>query len=87
MEWWQWQEHGDSRPQEYDIKVVVYTQMTEQQLESRFPVVPEKNQDFRYLKYEDAMAYLDKHIEENVMEPVTQTLSSTRRSLKDHFAQ
>jgi hypothetical protein len=24
MEWWQWDNHGDSRPRKYPIKVVIY---------------------------------------------------------------
>ncbi len=78
MQWWQWEAHGDSRPREYDIKVVVYRGMALSTVENRFPVAPDKQQDYRYVEYLEALAYLDRVIAEDLMSSVTQALSATR---------
>lgn len=85
-EWWQWQESGGDRPaQDFDIKVIVYRGATVEELTERFPLIPEKFIDSRYLKYQDAMTYLDKHIAENAIPELTQRLGATRAKLVGHF--
>jgi hypothetical protein len=81
MDWWQWQPHGDSRPRHYEIKVVVYRGLALDRVKVRYPVVPEKNKDYRYIEYVAALAYLDEKIGDDVMEPVTSTLKSTRQKI------
>jgi hypothetical protein len=50
MEWWQWNEHGDSRPAEYDIRVVVYRNASTEEIEKKYPIVENKKQDFPVFK-------------------------------------
>lgn len=86
QDWWQWQPHGDSRPTDYEIKVVVYTDTTTENIRAKFPVDPNQNKDYRYLEYENAVEYLDQHINDNVMEAVTRQLINTRTKIISHFA-
>ncbi len=81
MDWWQWQPHGDSRPTRYDIKVVVYRGLQLDKVKAKYPVAPEKNKDYRYVEYADALTYLDQHIAENMMQPVTSQLIAARRKI------
>ena len=63
MQWWQWDNHGDSNPNsKYAIKVVVYRDTSLKQIESLFPVDKAKKQDFRYIDYREAIRYLDRNI-------------------------
>jgi hypothetical protein len=64
MDYWQWDNHGDSRPRDYPIKVVVYRNVEVQKIKDRFPVIAEKEQDYRYVAYQTAMAYLNDTIAE-----------------------
>ncbi len=65
MQWWQWDSHGDSDPNSiYDIKVVVYRDMSLQEIESIFPVVKAAKKDFRYIEYNEAIKYLNRNIDE-----------------------
>jgi hypothetical protein len=78
MDWWQWQDHADSRPRRYDIKVVVYRFMELPQVRRLFPSDPARELDYRYVSYLDAMDYLERMIEENAIESLTSQLQSTR---------
>jgi hypothetical protein len=62
MEWWQWDNHGDSEPREYPIKVVVYWNQTLEETRKKFPVDRTKEQDYRYVKYSAAIAGMEKAI-------------------------
>ncbi|EKE70635.1 hypothetical protein [Gallaecimonas xiamenensis] len=42
-EWWQWQAHGDSRPRDYDVKVVVYRGISLIDVKAAYPVIEEKH--------------------------------------------
>ena len=85
-EWWQWQEGGGDAPsQSFDIKVIVYRDTSAEELRERFPLIKEKFMDPRYLRYEDAIAYLDKHIAAQVTPELTARLEATRKQLIDHF--
>ena len=64
MEWWQWDSHGDSKPREYPIKVVVYWNQTKEETEKRYPVDQSKQQDFRYVEYSKGIEYLARTIED-----------------------
>lgn len=81
MEWWQWQKHGDSRPRKYDIKVVVYKNTPLATIKESYPVVPEKEQDYRYVPHDKAIKYLNTLIEEDVIPTLTSRLKSTRKNL------
>ena len=81
MQWWQWQSHGDSRPRKYDIKVAVYKNTNLQTVKEKYPVIPEKEQDYRYLHYDKAMDYLNSIIKEDAIPRVTKKLKETREKL------
>ena len=81
MEWWQWQNHGDSRPSRHDVKVVVHQSMPLEYLKKKYPADPLKKQDFRYLECRKALVWLDEKIEENAMEAITDTLKATRKKI------
>ncbi len=88
MEWWQWLPHGDSDPDtEYDIKVVVYKEVGLQSVKRAYPVVYERNQDYRYLDFDSAMRYLDEQIKENILPEITERLQETRKKLNAQFGE
>ena len=86
MEWWQWQSHGESRPQAYNIKVVVYKDVTLDSVKQKYPVVQEQLKDYRYVSYNDAIQYLDDIIQENLMPELTTKLKQTKQTLLKEFA-
>ncbi len=87
MAWWQWERQGDPDPNHrYDIKVVVYRGIPLEQVQARYPVVADKKQDYRYVSYDDAMKYLDRQIQENVLPEVTQRLRATQSRIQDALA-
>lgn len=80
-EWWQWQAHGDSRPRAYDVKVVVFKRVPIKEVMQKYPVNQGMEKDYRYLDYEQALAYLDDRINEDVIEDVTARLQETKRKI------
>ena len=83
MEWWQWDHHGDPDPSfKYDVRVVVYRAIPLSQVQKAYPVVKAKKQDFRYVAYTKAMAYLDRHIQENVIGELTDRLRETKSRIE-----
>jgi hypothetical protein len=64
MEWWQWDSHGDSRPRDYPIKIVVFWDQTREDTAKRHPVDREKLQDFRYVEYSKAITHMERTINE-----------------------
>ena len=85
MEWWQWQDHGASRPTNYPIKVVVYRNIALETVKNQYPVAQQQEKDFRYIEYASAMTYLDEKIKEDIMSDVTLVLKKTRLKLIDAF--
>ena len=81
MQWWQWQSHGDARPRKYDIKVVVYKDLPLATIKKNYPVIPAKQQDYRYLQYDKAIQYLNELIKEDAIPALTTKLKSTRHKL------
>jgi hypothetical protein len=63
-EWWQWDNHGDSRPVDYPIRVVVFEGYSESEIRLKFPVVAGEKKDFRYLTREAAERYLQDALQE-----------------------
>ena len=58
--WWQWWPHGDGNPDtEYDIKVVVFDNISEEQVKQLYPVSEKEQMDFRYVSKEAALGYFD----------------------------
>jgi hypothetical protein len=65
MQWWQWDNHGDSDPNtKCDIKIAIYRDIPLQDVKKRFPVVKESQKDYRYLEYNSALSFLDTKIHE-----------------------
>ena len=88
MEWWQWQEHGDSDPTVvYPVKVVVYRDIPLTEVQQRYPVEPEQRKDFRYLEYRNALRFLDEKITENMLEDVTEQLKATRKKITEQLGE
>jgi hypothetical protein len=80
-EWWQWQSHGDSRPRQYTVKVVVYRAGELESAMVLYPVNAELEKDYRYLEYETALSYLNAKIDDDIIESVTQGLKRTKLQL------
>ncbi len=65
MDWWQWNPHGDSEPGAADsIQVVVYWDQTLGETMKRYPVIPAKRQDFRYVDYLTAASFMEEAVKE-----------------------
>lgn len=85
MDWWQWQDHGDSRPRHYDIKVVVYRDVALREVQQLFPTEPARELDYRYVSFTDAIHYLDRMTEENTIESLTLRLNKTQQRIIDNL--
>lgn len=64
MEWWQWDPHGDSRPRDYPIKIVVFWDQTRDDTAKKHPVDRDNLQDFRYVEYSKAVTHMARIIQE-----------------------
>lgn len=84
-EWWQWWSHGDSRPRDYDVKVIVYRSISLDEVKERYPVDEEGQRDYRYVAYRDAIVYLERHIDEDVLPSVTAKLLRTKDLLQERL--
>jgi len=86
MEWWQWQSHGESRPTVNNIKIIVFREIPLNEVKELYAVNQYLQKDYRYLKYEKAINFLDSKIDANVMENVTNRLKQTRLKLINTFS-
>lgn len=86
-DWWQWENHGDSRPKTYDIKVVVFRGIALNEVKQLYPVIPRKNQDYRYMEYSEAIQYLSKSIAEvgETIPKLSARLEQTRQRILNAF--
>lgn len=58
QDFWQWDTLQPDPHATFDIKVVVYgDDYTQQQMKQKFPVIPELEQDYRYLPYAKARVH------------------------------
>ena len=64
VEWFQWLPHGDSRPRKYDVKVIVYRDVSLLDVKNNYPVSSNLNIDYRYIHYSDAVIYFNDNITE-----------------------
>ena len=62
--WWQWDDPENHQPVTYNVKVVVYRDISLKTVKHAFPVIPEEKQDYRYVSYEEASEYFDQTIAE-----------------------
>jgi hypothetical protein len=90
-DYWQWNTHGDSRPRDYHVLVVVYRNIDLKTVKELFPVIEEKEQDYRYVEYQSAMMFLNASIEElrsykdEVSQQLVDTLIETRRKIESEL--
>jgi hypothetical protein len=87
MDWWQWLDHGASRPTSYDIKVVVFRGISLNEIKNKYPINPNKEIDFRFLTHQRALTYLNEKIEDNVVERLTATLEDTRDKIVNELGE
>ena len=81
MGWYQWDSQGGDDPNDIvDIRVVVYRNITLNEVEKMYPVIKQK-QDYRYLEYKAALELLGKYDD-----PSWDELPSTRAA-KDRALQ
>lgn len=59
---WQWDDADNHKPIKFDIKVIVYRNIDLELIKSKYPVLPHKKQDYRYVEYETAVSFLDDEI-------------------------
>jgi hypothetical protein len=77
FQWYQWNGHGSDDPTTIDdIKVVVYRNISFAKVKEMYLVI-EGKQDYRYLDYTIAMAYLTQY--EN--EPILKHLQTTKKKI------
>lgn len=67
------------------VRVVVYRNMSLEEIKQHFPVDPERHQDYRYLTYADALDYLDARIRQNLLKRITLKLERTRDTIRAHL--
>lgn len=91
-QWWQWQSPAEQMSLEANIKVVVYRDISLKKVEANYPVIAEKNQDYRYINYTAAMDYLNTHIQDmqqnaagGTLDSLTEQLIQTKETLILHF--
>ena len=61
MGWYQWNSQGPDDPNASDdVKVVVYRNISVDEVERTYPVIKEK-QDYRYLEYQSALSLLKQY--------------------------
>lgn len=85
FEWWQWNNHGESRPKKYDIKVVIYKDIDLASVKLLYPVSKDNLKDYRYLKYDEAIKYLEKLIADADSEMLHPILKKTRKQILEYF--
>lgn len=58
--WWQWDDPENHQPVTYNVKVVVYKDVSLDAVKKAFPVIAKIKQDYRYVSYLEARNYFDK---------------------------
>ncbi len=64
-DYWQWKKQREHRPIQYDIKVIVYRNISLPAVKKRYPVLPKKKKDYRYVEYLKVTKWIDRMIKEN----------------------
>ncbi len=89
-DWWSWLDcHCEETAEQYPVQVIVYENITKEQLRDKFPINQQLGPDMRFIEYCDASNYLNAGIEEiskelNLSQLATQ-LNQTRTKLTVHF--
>ncbi|GIV39031.1 MAG: hypothetical protein KatS3mg033_0831 [Thermonema sp.] len=86
-EWYQWEESEDEN-KSYRIQVVVYKDEDLERVKKAYPVQAEAEQDYRYVSYEAAMEYLNRHSQNPALsESSRQKLEETKLRLMEAFGE
>jgi len=86
-EWYQWEE-SEEEGKAYDIKVVVFKDEDLERVKKAYPVQPEAAQDYRYITYEAAMEYLNRHSQNSALSANSrQKLEETKLRLIEAFGE
>jgi hypothetical protein len=65
FQWYQWDKAGDPDPRKkYEIKVIVYRNISLTEVKKVYPVIKSKNQDYRYVEYNQGLVYIEKQLKE-----------------------
>ena len=86
MEWWQWEDHGDSTPTDYAINVIVYNEVSLKEITKKYPVNPQAKIDYRYIHYDQAISYLNQQIADDVLSDVTTLLKKTKNTIESQLS-
>jgi hypothetical protein len=87
MGWYQWNSQGPDDPNATDdIRVVVYRDISADQVKRIYPVI-EKKQDYRYLEYQAALDLLKKYEQDSFWNEHKETKDRTRKTKEKILAQ
>ena len=89
-DWWSWLDcHCEETADQYPVYVIVYVNMDKELLTINFPIDQQKGSDLSFVKYCDAMEYLQSQINEVNQTPtlnqITKNLTETKSQLLKHF--
>lgn len=87
MSWWQWADGGSwEYGDRFDVRVVVHRGIPESAVRAQYPTV-EGRSDYRYVSYDDAMAYFDRNIADIEGEPSLEGLRAELRATQARIRQ
>lgn len=73
-EWWQWEGGGSWEPGDaFDVRVVVYRGISRAEVEAEYRTI-EGRADYRHVRYDDAMAHLERAMAEIEGDPTLRGL-------------
>ena len=84
MQWHQWDNPPDPK-KNYKINVVVYRNMGRKQAMLLHPTDKAKASDYRYVSYDEAVAFLNRHIKDDAVPSITAALVRTRKKIQTLF--
>ncbi|MBN2366874.1 MAG: hypothetical protein EH225_13580 [Calditrichaeota bacterium] len=65
FQWYQWESHGAPDPNiKYNIKVVVYRNISLEEVQKLYTVNRNKKEDYRYIEYGNVMRYIDRQMKQ-----------------------
>ena len=79
--WRPWSEDDLTEEDTRNIQIVVYAGMPLGDVKKRYTTDPSKGHVYRYVKYRNAVRYLDKKIEEDVAHNITSRFIDVRKEL------
>jgi hypothetical protein len=87
MGWYQWNSQGPDDPNARDdVKVVVYRNISPDEVKRMYPVIAEK-QDYRYLEYESALSLLKQYEQDPFWNDYKETKDGARQTMEKILAQ